>query len=269
MTALYALCREVDDVADDEAVAEGERRRQLAAWRADLRLASEGGAPEFAVNRELQPAIEQYRLPFDLFDELIQGVEMDLDLKRYPDYAGLDLYCHRVASVVGLLSIEVFGYTQPRCRDYAVALGKALQLTNILRDVDQDGQRGRIYLPLSELERYEVPESDILEHRYSDRYRQLAASVAQRATAFYREARALLPREDRRTMVAAEMMGAVYWHLLLKLERKHFDVFAPRPTRLSRPHKLYLILRTWWRLKIGANVSGYGRSPTPDSKRRT
>ena len=126
MTALYAFCREVDDVADDESVPVAERRSKLAAWRADIRRACEGGVPEFPVNREFQPVIHAYKLPFALFDELILGVEMDLDIKRYETLAQLEHYCYRVASVVGLLSIEIFGYKNAACREYADALGKAL-----------------------------------------------------------------------------------------------------------------------------------------------
>ena len=258
MAALYAFCREVDDVADDESVPVEERRRQLAAWRADVRRAGEGAAPQFAVNRELQPVIQQYRLPFDLFDELLKGVEMDLDIKRYENHEQLELYCHRVASVVGLLSIEIFGYRNAACRAYAVHLGKALQLTNILRDVRTDAERGRIYLPLAELARFEVAPEEILRHQYSERFRQLAGSVAERARHFYRLARQTLPAEDRRAMVAAELMGSVYWRLLRKLEGRQFDVFGAKPMRLGRAQKLGLILRTWLRLVSGAVTPNYG-----------
>src|ERR1041385_2773778 len=144
MSTLYAFCREVDDIADDESAPVERRREQLAAWREDVRHACSNDTPRFAVNRELQAAINQYHLPFEYFDELIRGVEMDLDIKRYDDYEQLELYCYRVASVVGLLSIEIFGYQNSACRDYAIYLGKALQLTNILRDVKTDAVRGQI-----------------------------------------------------------------------------------------------------------------------------
>ncbi|HEX3989096.1 MAG TPA: presqualene diphosphate synthase HpnD [Verrucomicrobiae bacterium] len=246
MSALYAFCREVDDVADEESVPVEKRRADLAAWRDDARRACEGGEPSFTVNRELQPIIAEYHLPFGYFDELIQGVEMDLDIKRYETFEDLELYCYRVASVVGLLSIEIFGYQDKKCRAYAIALGKALQLTNILRDVRNDAERGRIYLPLSELQRHKVSPEEILRSEYSDRYEKLAKTVAAKAKEFYAEAARVLPTEDRRSMVAAELMSSVYGRLLKKLERRRFDVFNGGRVRLGRAQKLALIWRAWW-----------------------
>jgi phytoene synthase len=259
MSALYAFCREVDDVADDEAVPVSERRAQLAAWREDVRIACTDGPPQFPVNRELQSIVRQHPgLTFDLFDDLIRGVEMDLDIKRYQNYADLEQYCYRVASVVGLLSIEIFGYTNPRARDYAVHLGKALQFTNILRDVKTDAERGRIYFPLDELDRFRVNEAEILNGEYSPRFRELAASVAKRAKLFYTLAGETLPPEDRRAMAAAELMGSVYWRLLEKLEAREFNVFGSQPTRVSKGQKILLILRTWLRIASGNVLPNYG-----------
>jgi len=258
MSALYAFCREVDDVADDEARPVAERREQLAAWRADVRRACGTETPQFTVNRELQPVIHEYHLAYEHFDALLQGVEMDLDIQRYPDYDQLELYCYRVASVVGLLSIEVFGYQNSACRDYAVCLGKALQLTNILRDVRSDAERGRIYLPLSELARFKVSPEEILRREYSPRFFELANSVAQRARHFYRLAHKTLPPGDRRSMVAAELMGSVYWRLLRKLEQQRFNVFGPELTRLNKGQKALLILRSWLRFVSGAVSPNYG-----------
>lgn len=258
MSALYAFCREVDDVADEDSVPAGKRRTQLAAWREDIRRACDGGQPEFGVNQELQPVIQRFNLPFATFDDIIQGCEMDLDKKRYETFAELKLYCYRVASAVGLLSIRVFGYRNPACHDYAVQLGHALQLTNILRDVREDAARDRIYLPLSELKRFNVTESEILRGEYSTRYQDLAGRIAAEARNHYSQARALLPAEDRPAMVAAELMGSVYWRLLLKLEAKRFNVFGPQRTRLSKPHKLALIARSWLRFALGDTSSNYG-----------
>jgi 15-cis-phytoene synthase len=272
MSALYAFCREVDDAADNESLSVEERRCQLQAWREDIARAcnftlplapSDGGAgvrgPQFLVNQELQPVIAAHPgLRFELFDELIRGCEMDLTTKRYATYADLEQYCYRVASVVGLLSIEIFGYTNPRCRDYANYLGKALQLTNILRDVRTDAERGRIYLPQAELARFGVTEEEILRYEYSDRFRQLAVSVAEKARGFYQLARQSLPHEDRRAMCAAELMGSVYWRLLQKLEQRKFDVFGPQPTKLSRMQKLLLVGKTWCQVVAGTMSPNYG-----------
>ncbi len=258
MSTLYAFCREVDDVADEESIPLATRREQLQQWRDDIRAACENGTPRFPVNQELKPVIQKYGLSFSLFDELIKGVEMDLDVTRYETFEQLEQYCYRVASVVGLLSIEIFGYRNPQCTEYAVHLGKALQLTNILRDVGNDAGRARIYLPLAELKRHGVTEADILEGRYSPAFAELAGTVAARARDYYRKAREALPREDRRAMVSAELMGSVYWRLLCKLERSHFNVLSLTPMRLSKPQKLFLILRTWFRHFTGAMVPNYG-----------
>ncbi len=258
MSALYAFCREVDDVADEETVPLADRRQQLTQWRADVRLACEGSQPQFAVNRELQPFIARHHLPFALFDDLIRGVEMDLDVARYETWEHLEQYCYRVASVVGLLSIEIFGYQDPACRTYAVHLGQALQLTNILRDIGNDAARGRIYLPLAELTRHQVTEAEILRGEFSPRFRRLAQTTASRARHHYALARAALPTPERRNMVAAELMGAVYWRLLRKLEQADFPVLAPQPTKLHKLQKLRLILRTWYRSATGALTPNYG-----------
>jgi 15-cis-phytoene synthase len=236
-----------------------QRREQLSRWREDVRRAFGEETPAFAVNRELKPVIREYGLSFPHFDELLHGVEMDLDVKRYQNYAELDLYCYRVASVVGLLSIEIFGYQDPACRDYAVYLGKALQMTNILRDVRADAERGRVYLPMEELERYRVKPEEILRCEYSSRFYELAASAATRARGFYQLARETLPAVDRRSMVAAELMGSVYWRLLRKLENRRFDVFGPRLTRLNKGQKLLLIARSWYRFFFGAMTPNYGK----------
>jgi phytoene synthase len=258
MSALYAFCREVDDLTDDDGIPLERRRRGLAEWREDIRRTCEGGNPEKVVNRELQPVIKRCHLRYELFDELIQGVEMDLDIKRYADWDQLELYCYRVASVVGLLSIEIFGYKTQACRDYAIYLGKALQLTNILRDVRVDAERGRIYLPAVELERFKVDPGEILALKYSDRFARLAGSVAARAKDFYNRAQRTLPAEDRRSMVAAELMGTVYSRLLKKLERERFQVFGSQATRLSKPHKVALVLKTRLRLALGGPAPDYG-----------
>jgi phytoene synthase len=258
MSALYAFCRAVDDVADEDAIPVEKRAAQLAAWREDIRRACNGQKPEFILNQEFAPVIRRFNLPFALFDELIKGCETDLEKFRHDNYDELEIYCYRVASAVGLLSIEIFGYQNPACHDYAVYLGQALQLTNILRDVKNDAARGRIYLPQSELKKFGVNEDEILEGKYSDRYFALANSVAQRAKRFYSLAQKTLPPEDRRAMVAAELMGSVYWQLLQKLENGKYNVFGPQALKLGKPHKLALIFQSWLRHATGSTRPNYG-----------
>jgi phytoene synthase len=258
MSALYAFCRAVDDVADEDSAPAEKRREQLSQWRADVKRACENQSPQFPVNQELQPVIQQFRLPFGLFDDLIKGCEMDLETKRYEDFEALENYCYHVASVVGLLSIEIFGHKNPTTRDYAIYLGKALQLTNILRDVKTDAARGRIYLPQSGLKKFDVAERDILNGNYSENYFMLANGIADRAKHFYSLARKTLPPEDRKSMVAAELMGSVYWQLLKKLEANRFNVFGERPVRVCKPQKLVLIFRAWLRFVCDSRTPNYG-----------
>lgn len=251
MASLYAFCREIDDVADNESIPAEKRRKQLAAWRRDIQLAASFKRPIFPVSRELQAVIARYNLPETLLEELLSGVESDLDTTRYQTHKELRRYCYQVASVVGLLSIEVFGYKNPRCRDYAVQLGLALQYTNILRDVWSDAKRNRIYLPQEDLRQFQVCEKEILRGNYSARYRRLAQHVASYAKEFYGKAANLLPAEDRRAMAPAETMGRIYWALLRQLESRSFNVFVPNRVRVSKGRKLCLLLLTWARLNYG------------------
>ncbi len=257
MCSLYAFCREVDDVADNDAVPTEQRRSELKHWRDDVNLAISGKTPQFPVNLELQPVIKRYGLKLKHFDELLNGVESDLDTFRYETDADLQAYCYRVASVVGLLSIEIFGYENPQCHEYAVKLGLALQYTNILRDVWSDAKRERIYLPLEDLRRFSVTEDEILSGTYSERYEQMTGEIARRAERFYAEAARLLPAEDRASMVAAEMMGSVYWQLLCQLKRRGFNVFTDDRVRVSKTHKLALLLSTWLRSRWGLSEQPY------------
>lgn len=259
MNALYAFCREVDDVADEETVPVEERRAALAEWRADIARACEGGEPEKPVIRELQPVIAKYALKHEHFNELLLGIESDLDTDRCETQEELDQYCYRVASVVGLLSIEIFGYRNNDCQRYAVHLGKALQLTNILRDVANDAQRGRIYLPAEAMKKYGVDPESLLAQKYSGEFHNLAADLAVQARDHYQKANALLPPEDRRSMLAAECMGAVYWRLLRLMEQAKFRVMNPEPFRLSRGRKLGVFLGVWWRTVTRSSTPNYGR----------
>ncbi len=258
MSALYAFCREVDDIADEESRPVEERRAALQSWRVAVHTACTGGDSEMTVVQELKPYIETYALRFDLFDQLLQGVEMDLEIERYATREALEDYCYHVASVVGLLSIEIFGYQDPACQKYANSLGKALQLTNILRDVGGDARRGRIYLPTDLLTRFQVRPEEVLKGTSSDRFEALAREVAGWAKEHYAQAKQWLPPSERRRMIAAELMGAVYWRLLREVEKRRFAVLNPVPIRLSKSCKIRLTLLAWLRVKSGLPVATYG-----------
>lgn len=239
--AVYAFCRFVDDIADDESVAEP--AELLRRWRDELERAY-GGNPARAVSRALADASRRFNIPRRHFEEVIAGVEMDLARKRYETFQELRLYCYRVASAVGLICIEIFGYTNPAACQYAERLGIAFQLTNIIRDVSEDAARGRIYLPLEDLARFGVTEADILGGTYNTNFVQLMEFEASRAREFYREAEQALPPEDRSTLLTAEAMRLIYGTLLARIERSQFRVLDRRHS-LSAPTKLYLVGRAW------------------------
>jgi len=239
ITTFYAFCRQVDDAADHPDVPLAERRHWLQGWRRWLRQA-EPGEPGFA--SELRNLIEKYRIDDRLFEEILLGVEMDLEPVKFQDFKALHRYCYRVASAVGLVSIEIFGYRNPQCKEYAQRLGVALQLTNIIRDVNKDLQNGgRIYLPLNELAMFGYSEEALRNRTYNSSFVRLMQFQAERARAFFREAKRLLPAEDRRSMVAAEGMGAIYFTLLERIENDRFRLFE-KPYRLNRLEKAMLML---------------------------
>ncbi|HJY54679.1 MAG TPA: squalene/phytoene synthase family protein, partial [Candidatus Udaeobacter sp.] len=215
ITIFYAFCRVVDDIADSSELSVIEKRVRLAKWRQMLRSTATDQPP---LARDVRQLMHKYSLAPEMLDEIIAGVEMDLSVLRYPTFKELRVYCYRVASAVGLVSIEIFGYRDPRCREYAIELGLALQMTNIIRDVWKDFQAGRIYLPQEDLARFHYPEADLQEQRYNKHFLQLMQFEAARAHEFFARAAATLPAEDRRTMAPAELMASIYRALLRRIE---------------------------------------------------
>lgn len=242
ITALYAFCREVDDAVDecsDPQIA----RIKLAWWREELGNLYRG-QPQHPVSRALLPAVRHHDLPREQFEEIIDGMEMDLEHHRYADFKALQLYCYRVASVVGQLAATVFGASDRRTLKYAHDLGLAFQLTNIIRDVGEDARRNRIYLPLDELARFGVSEQDILAGRHTPAFRALMAFQASRARELYARALAQLPAADRRNQRPGLAMAAIYQALLTEIERDGFQVLDRR-TALTPLRKLWLAWKTW------------------------
>jgi len=243
--AVYAFARRGDDIVDS-GLAPQEAGRQIARYRqaldacyADQDIDFE--EPEMAA---LAASIRKFKIPRPPFEDLILGLEMDLSGARYETFDDLSLYCYRVASTIGLIAIEIFGYTNPQTRDYAVNLGKALQLVNILRDIPSDARRGRIYLPREDLDRFAVRPEELLSGVYNDPFIELMQFECDRARHFFAVARQFLSPQDRRAMVAAEIMAAIYWRLLGRIQKRRYNVIGKR-VRLPALQKLWIALSVY------------------------
>jgi phytoene synthase len=252
--AVWDFCRAVDD-AVDEVVPESEwagglseearakATAQVSSWRAEL-AATYDGTPSTPQGIGLQPHIREFNLPRASFEDLVDGVEMDLRQSRYDTFTALVEYCRRVASAVGLICLEIFGYRNQSARAYAENLGLALQLTNIIRDVRTDLVRGRIYLPIEDLVRFGVSEDDLRSGQLTPQVVALLRFECERAHSYYRRAAEHLPREDAHSLVAAEIMGGIYFEILRRIERRGYDVFSSR-VRVPRPKRALIALRLW------------------------
>lgn len=226
ITAFYAFCREVDDVVD-EVSDPGVARTKLAWWQAEVAKAF-GGQPTHPVMQALMPHTADYGIEQRHLQAVIDGCQMDLEQTRYLDFAGLKGYCHLVAGIVGEVAARIFGQTDERTTQYAHTLGLAFQLTNIIRDVGEDAMLGRIYLPVSELQQFDVKAHEILKRTYSDRFTALMRFQAERAHRLYDEALALLPDADRRAQKPGLMMASIYRTLLREIEHDNFQVLHQR-----------------------------------------
>jgi 15-cis-phytoene synthase len=242
ITALYAFCREVDDVVDETADAQLAATK-LAWWRVEVANLYEGKA-QHPVTQALSPHVGAFSIEKQSLLEIIEGMEMDLTQARYLDWPGLERYCHRVASVVGICAAGIFGYADPRTLDYARNLGLAFQLTNIIRDVGEDARKNRIYLPMEDMKRFGVTAADILNARHSENFVSLMQFEAGRAKGFYAAAYAALPDADRRAQRTGLIMAAIYRALLDEIERDGFRVLEGK-TSLTPLRKLWLAWKTW------------------------
>jgi phytoene synthase len=254
IVAVWDFCRAVDD-AVDEVAPESQRgsllsddaralaARSLEGWRSELRQVYEG-TPTTPQGQALQPFVHRFNLPRLQFEALIDGVEMDLSCHRYPNFDTLLQYCHRVASSVGLICVEIFGYRHAAARDYAINLGVALQWTNIIRAVAVDLKKGRVYIPRDDLQWFQVSEADLHSGVATPRVRQLLRYQCRRARDYYRMAAEHLPHADRGNLVAAEIMGAIYFGILRRIERARYDVFSS-VIRVPRWRRALMALRLW------------------------
>ena len=247
IVAVWDFCRAVDDAVDEP----GERDpvSALEEWRTEVARLYEGRPPATPQGKRLAPFIARFALPRSAFEDLIDGVAMDLQRNRYDTFDELRQYRLRVASAIGLICVEIFGYRDVQTRDYAIDLGIALQLTNIIRDVAPDLERGRVYIPTEDLQRFGCTEDDLRGRHVSENVRQLLAFQVERAHRFYRKADAALPRRDERRLVAARIMGAIYFELLRSIERARYDVFRRR-VRVARPRQAMIAGITWLKVMV-------------------
>lgn len=251
---VYRFCRAIDDIVDDIVEQNGTVEQAQAAleeWRAELD-ALYAGQPRQPIAHRLQRVLTQFPMPQEYFEEMINGCAMDLQRNRYETFDELYQYCYRVASITGLMCIEIFTYRQPQTKDYAISLGLALQLTNILRDLKEDAARGRVYLPQEDLRRFDYSEADLLNGVVNDNFRALMQFECERARSFYQRADELLPVEDRPTLVAARTMGKIYFRLLEQIEHVNYDVFN-HEIRLHRPERFLIALSEWANANGGAD----------------
>jgi 15-cis-phytoene synthase len=245
--AVWDFCRAVDDAVDEPG--EDDPVSALARWREEVVRLYEGREPVTAQGKRLAPFIAKYDLPRSGFEDLIDGVAMDLQRNRYETFEELRQYCLRVASAVGLICVEIFGYHNLRTRDYAIDLGIALQLTNIIRDVAPDLERGRLYIPMEDLHRFDCTEDDLRAGIVTGNVRRLLAFQVDRALRFYRKADGVLPRHDERRLVAARIMGAIYSDLLRSIARAGYDVFSSQ-ARVGRPRQAVIAGLTWMKVMV-------------------
>lgn len=253
MHSVYAFCRYTDDIVDEEPFSYAEadvlkKRERLERWRAEVDLCYNGSS-NHPILRPLTSVVKRFSIPKQYLMLLIDGCERDLVKRRYETFEELQDYCYSVASVVGLMCIEIFGYRREETKEYAVNLGYALQLTNILRDIKVDKDRGRIYLPQEDLRRFGYTESDILHETYDERFIELMSFQARRTREYFHKARAALRPDERSTMFAAEIMDAIYYRLLEKIELRDFNVFQKKIS-VSTPHKILIAFKLWVKTRL-------------------
>ncbi|MBI3193403.1 MAG: presqualene diphosphate synthase HpnD [Ignavibacteriae bacterium] len=242
LRTVYAFCRETDDIVDNPADLPTKFER-LQRWRAELGKAL-GGSSEFTLLNQLGSIAIRFKIPVVHFYELIKGVEMDLVKNRYETFDELKDYCYHVASSVGLMSLEIFGSRNAKTKEYAINLGIALQLTNILRDVGLDAMYGRIYLPLEDIRRFDIAEDSILNNSYNDKFVSLMMFESQRAEEYFKKAKESLPTDDKRAMFAAKIMERIYFHTLQRIKDVNFNVFDHR---IAVPkYQQFLIAIKYW-----------------------
>jgi len=243
MNTVYAFCRQTDDIVDEGLESKALKYEKLRKWRIELEK-SLSGVSDYPIINKLASTIKKFNIPLDPFFDLMRGMEMDLQRNRYLTFEDLRIYCYSVASTVGLMCIEIFGYKHPATRDFAINLGIALQLTNILRDVKKDAQKGRIYLPLEDLHRFNYNEKDLMSGVYNSNFTQMMKYQVERARSYFDKATACLNKEDKKAMFAARAMQHIYSRMLQKIVDANYDVYR-KQIKISRFKKVGISLGVW------------------------
>ncbi|MBK9099099.1 MAG: presqualene diphosphate synthase HpnD [bacterium] len=248
MNTVYAFCRETDDIVDEGSVDDNLKYEKLRKWRIELEKSLDGHSDYQLINK-LSRTIQKFNIPLEPFFDLLKGMEMDLQQKRYVTFNDLQNYCYHVASTVGLMCIEIFGYRHPSAKDFAINLGIALQLTNILRDVKKDAERGRIYLPKEDLEKFNYKESDIFNNTYNENFQQMMKFQVERARQYFNTATNSLNHEDKKAMFAARAMQHIYYRMLNKIVDADYDVYNKK-IRISKVKKVGISLGVWAKYRV-------------------
>ena len=249
INTVYAFCRKTDDIVDNENESLEKKYSRINEWRNEFEKALISGDSKYSLLNNVNLIIKKFSIPVEPFFDLIKGMEMDLKKNRYNTFTELMDYCFNVASTVGLMSIEIFGYNNPRTKDFAINLGIALQLTNILRDIKTDAQHGRIYIPLEDLRRFNYSENDLLSFRYNDDFIKLMKHECERARYFYDEANRSLSKEDKGLMFAARIMEHIYFRVLKKIEKRNYNVFEKK-VRVSNLKKIFITAGVYVKYKL-------------------
>jgi len=248
MNTVYAFCRKTDDIVDEGTISDDFKNEKLRKWRIELEKSLEGQS-EYPLINKLSRTILHFNIPLEPFFDLIKGMEMDLQQKRYTTFNDLQNYCYNVASTVGLMCIEIFGYRHPSAKDFAINLGIALQLTNILRDVKKDAEKGRIYLPKEDLDKFNYKESDVINNTYNENFQKMMQYQVDRARDYFNAATACLNREDKKAMFAARAMQHIYYRMLNKIVDADYDVYHKK-IRISTAKKVGISLGVWAKYRL-------------------
>lgn len=257
INTVYAFCRSTDDIVDNETESEEKKYSKILEWRDEFKKALKTGNSKYSLLNNLNRIIKRFNIPIEPFFDLIKGMEMDLKKKRYNNFSELMDYCFNVASTVGLMCIEIFGYNNPKTKDFAINLGIALQLTNILRDIKTDSQQGRIYIPLEDLKKFNYSESELMNFVYNENFRNLMKYECERAGHYYDKANSYLTKEDKGLMFAARIMEHIYFRVLKKIEKKNYNVFENK-VKVSKLKKIYITAGVYLKYRLLYNFDHPG-----------